>query len=107
MSETTPDTYALPLHNTMTLWGEMKEIFENMAHAANFVVSAGALENFEIRAAKEKNLPSFGNGRTVRNVLDECIDKHALNYSTGVIGKDEKFLLCSCDVSTVPNRNVL
>ena len=28
MSETTPDTYALPLHNTMTLWGEMKEIFD-------------------------------------------------------------------------------
>jgi len=28
LSETTPDTYALPLHNTMTLWGEMKEIFD-------------------------------------------------------------------------------
>lgn len=86
---------------------EMKQIFENMAHSSNFVVSEEAMLNFEIRANKEKNLLSFGNGRTVRNVLDESIDRHALNYGRGEIDKEKKFVLCGCDISTVPNTKVL
>lgn len=86
---------------------ELKMIFESMAHEAGFVVSADAMENFEIRISKEKALPSFGNGRTVRNVLDETLDHHALNFGNGTLSKDEKFLLCGCDVSTKPNTKVL
>lgn len=105
---------------------EMKEIFVAMAHAEGFVVSEEALENFEIRCAKERKLSSFGNGRTVRNILDETIDRHALNYGKGILSKKEsttannvpeelkewrndklKFVLCGCDVSTAVNKAVL
>lgn len=94
---------------------EMGQIFINMAKASNFSVSKSAMDNFYIRAEKEKTLPSFGNGRTVRNILDESIDRHALNYGQGVLadedsgmqGADCKFLLCSMDISTQPNMKVL
>lgn len=104
----------------------MKEIFVSMAHTEGFVVSEEALENFEIRCAKERKLSSFGNGRTVRNILDETIDRHALNYGKGVLSKKEsttandvpeelktwrndklKFVLCGCDVPTTVNKAVL
>lgn len=101
---------------------EMKEIFTSMANSEGFVVSAEALENFEIRCAKEKRLSSFGNGRTARNILDEAIDKHALNYGMGNLkvveiidgvevittsNADNRYVLCGCDVSTAVNENVL
>ncbi len=97
---------------------EMKEIFVAMAHSEGYVVSAKALENFEIRCAKERKLSSFGNGRTARNILDETLDRHALNYGKGVLTDDAnkpetvncdklKFVICGCDVSTAVNKNVL
>lgn len=97
---------------------EMKEIFVSMAHAEGFVVSEEALENFEIRCAKERKLSSFGNGRTARNILDETIDRHALNYGKGILTKNAsspdaeesdklRFVLCGCDVSTSVNKAVL
>lgn len=102
---------------------EMKEIFESMAHSEGFVVSMEALDNFEVRCEKERKLSSFGNGRTARNVLEESIDRHAVNYGNGTLsravinssGEAEKitdkaqnrFVLCGCDVSTVPNKAVL
>jgi stage V sporulation protein K len=101
---------------------EMKQIFVRMANTENFVVSEEALVNFEIRCQKEKNLASFGNGRTVRNILDETLDRHALNYEKGkltrsIVGKDgketvvgneeNKFILCGCDVSTTVNKSIL
>ena len=105
---------------------EMKEIFVSMAHAEGYVVSEEALENFEIRCAKERKLSSFGNGRTARNILDETLDRHALNYGKGLLTRKEnhssdgvpeelkewrndklKFVLCGCDVSTSVNKAVL
>lgn len=92
---------------------EMKQIFVAMAHEQGFVVSADALSNFEIRCAKEIKLSSFGNGRTVRNILDETIDRHAVNFGKGLLGdinkknEDNKFVLCGVDVSTSVNRNNL
>lgn len=79
---------------------EMKEIFTNMAHEQNFVVSKEALDNLEIRLAKEKKLKTFGNARTVRNVLDESIDKHSLNYIQKKIPENTRFYLCGEDVAT-------
>ena len=84
---------------------EMKDIFQSMAHQSGFVVSEQALNNFEIRCDKEKRLSSFGNGRTVRNILDESIDHHALNFGNGKLDKEQKYVLCGCDVSTVINKS--
>ena len=102
---------------------EMKEIFESMAHSEGFVVSAEALDNFEIRCEKERKLSSFGNGRTARNILEESIDRHAVNYGNNTLSRavfnnkgetekitdkaQNKFVLCGCDVNTVPNKAVL
>lgn len=101
---------------------EMKEIFTAMAHSEGFVVSSEALDNFGIRCAKEKQLSSFGNGRTARNILDETIDRHAMNYGDGTLAKISavngmpqesadvaklKFVLCGCDVNTSVNKAVL
>ena len=101
---------------------EMSKIFELMAHEQHFEVSQAAFENFAVRIEAERKLATFGNGRTVRNVLDESIDRHALHYGSGELSKftvngypaddkvpatDCKYLLCGIDVSTEINRNVL
>lgn len=101
---------------------EMKDIFQSMAHEKGYIVSQEALENFEIRCDRERRLSSFGNGRTARNILDECLDRHALNYGQDLLSRkaivngeeqiitdksQNKFVLCGCDVSTSPNKNVL
>ena len=96
---------------------EMKKIFESMANSEGFAVSGKALEKLEIRFEKEQKLSSFGNGRTVRNILDETIDRHALNYGNGNLVRDEsvneysnednKFMICPCDISTSINKAIL
>ena len=102
---------------------EMKQIFEAMAHSKGFAVSAEAMDNFEIRCERERKLSSFGNGRTARSILEETLDRHAVNYGNDALsrtvidadGKEEivadkaqnRFILCGCDVSTQPNKAVL
>lgn len=83
---------------------EMREIFIKMANANNFVVDEEALIAFDERITKERTLSSFGNGRTARNILNEAIDKHALNYMKGIISKENKFKLCKQDISTKLKR---
>lgn len=96
---------------------EMKQIFVAMAHAAKMAVSGEALEKFGVRVEKERKLSSFGNARTARNILDETLDRHALNWGQGNCIRVEgdvkydnnanKFMICGCDVSTAVNKNVL
>lgn len=77
---------------------ELREIFIHMANEKNFVVSAEALDKFDIRMEKERKQHSFGNARTVRNVLDETIDRHALNLMEKIISKEEKYRIVGIDV---------
>ena len=81
---------------------ELKEIFINMARDNNFVVDANALDKLEERFERERNLSSFGNGRTARNILDECIDKHAFNFKNNEIGIADKFKITEKDVNVYP-----
>ena len=81
---------------------ELKEIFVNMARNNNFVVDANALDKLEERFERERNLSSFGNGRTARNILDECIDKHAFNFKNKEIGISDKFKITEKDVNVYP-----
>lgn len=84
---------------------EMQEIFCSMAHSQNFAVSGEALKMLEIRLEKERQLRTFGNGRTVRNVLDEAIDRHSLNIVSGKLPPSERFRICGDDISTAVQRN--
>lgn len=81
---------------------ELKEIFVNMARDNNFVVDANALDKLEERFERERNLSSFGNGRTARNILDECIDKHAFNFKNREIDISDKFKITEKDVNVYP-----
>lgn len=83
---------------------EMKEIFAAMANEQGFAVSGEALERLEIRLSKERELRTFGNGRTVRNLLDEAIDKHSYNYVSKVIPETERYRICKEDISTSLKR---
>ena len=105
---------------------EMTQMFEYMAKKQGFVVTEAAKKRFMERAEKEMKLSSFGNGRTVRNILDEAIDKHALNYGSGKLAEcgsngvaaefivdeedkpvDNTYRICGIDVNTDPNKAVL
>lgn len=81
---------------------ELKEIFVNMARDNNFVVDANAIDKLEERFERERKLSSFGNGRTARNILDECIDKHAFNFKNREIGIADKFRITEKDVNVYP-----
>ena len=81
---------------------ELKEIFVNMARDNNFIVNADALDKLEERFERERKLSSFGNGRTARNILDECIDKHAFNFKNKEIGIADKFRITEKDVNVYP-----
>ena len=96
---------------------EMQEIFRMMANEAGFVVDAGAMENYDVRVSRERGLSSFGNGRTARNILDEALDKHALNYGQGLLAyvedgvehknEESRYVLRACDIGVSPNKAVL
>lgn len=77
---------------------EMREIFTIMARNHNFVIKDEAYDAFDVRISKERKLKSFGNGRTVRNILDETIDRHALNFMDKKIAPSDKYKICDIDI---------
>lgn len=83
---------------------ELDEIFCMMARQQGFEVDKSTYEVFQKRMDKERRIKSFGNARTVRNVLDETIDRHALNYIKNTIGKDMQYVICPEDISTELKR---
>lgn len=84
---------------------EMREIFVLMAKQNGFSVAPDALESFDERVAKERRLRSFGNARTARNILDESIDHHSLNFVDGKLDKKDRYCLRGMDISRELKRN--
>ena len=84
---------------------EMKEIFVLMAKQNGFTVAPDALESFDERVEKERRLRSFGNARTARNILDESIDHHSLNFVDGKLDKKDRYCLRGMDISRELKRN--
>ena len=76
---------------------EMRAIAQSMANQNDFVVDENAFSVFDALVARERKLKSFGNGRTVRNIIDKAIDRHTLNLARGVIPRDKRYVLCSED----------
>lgn len=60
---------------------EAEAIFRSMAKAADLKTSKEGIAKFRERYEEELKSPDFGNARTVRNILDEAISKHALRLS--------------------------
>lgn len=76
---------------------EMREILQFMAQKQGFVIDAKAMDHFDEIVIKERKAASFGNGRTVRNILDKAIDKHTLNLANGILTQEDRYRLCSQD----------
>lgn len=81
---------------------ELEGIFEMMAKERNFSVDVGAYSRLRERIANEKRNGYFGNARTIRNILDDTIDKHSLNFYDGHIEKNNKFTIMDVDISIYP-----
>ena len=84
---------------------ELRDIFTFMANEQNFCVDADAFVPFDERMKNERKLHSFGNARTVRNVLDESIDRHALNLMKKKVGDDKRFCLMAEDICPHVDKN--
>ena len=84
---------------------EMRQIFVMMAKQNGFEVAPDALYALDERVAKERRLRSFGNARTARNILDESIDRHSLNYVDGRLDRKDRYCLCGIDISRELKRN--
>jgi hypothetical protein len=73
-----------------------------MAKQKGFEVDNGCEGKLTYRFSLERSLSSWGNARTVRNVLEEAIDKHAVNFVKGLLAPNEKYVLKDVDISTEP-----
>lgn len=72
---------------------EMRQILQYMAKKNNFVVDSMAFVEFDKLVMRERASKSFGNARTVRNILDKALDKHALNLVTGKLAPESRYVL--------------
>ncbi len=81
---------------------ELTEIAFKMASEQDLVLTADAMDAISVRLTKEKDLPSWGNARTVRNIIDESINRHALRVQY-IKDKKEQFTITRDDVSTKCN----
>jgi hypothetical protein len=64
---------------------ELNHIFLEMAIEVGLTVSAAAQNTFKDYMTESMKDYHFGNARTVRNVLDSCINKHSLNLKKGIV----------------------
>lgn len=76
---------------------EAEDIFKSMAKGAGLRVSKEGMEKFRERYEVELTKADFGNARTVRNILDEAISKHALRLTRDKKAKAN--LITSADIS--------
>lgn len=76
---------------------ELQQILTLMARKSGFTVHDSAFAEFDDIMLKERLSLSFGNARTVRNVLEKAIDKHALNVVTGKLSPQKRYVLCEED----------
>ena len=84
---------------------ELGEIFIKMAKDKGFSVSEDIPSFFE-RIKRERTLPSWGNARTVRNILEESIDRHAVRFQREKISKDKMLMLEDEDISKYTKKTI-
>lgn len=83
---------------------EAEDIFKSMAQKAGLMISKDGMAQFRERYKVELNNEDFGNARTVRNILDESISRHALRVSRDK--KAKQSLLTSDDISTEIRKTI-
>lgn len=84
--------------------GEAELIFKNMAKGEKLSVSKDGMEKFRKRYALEMQSDDFGNARTVRNILDEAISRHALRMSRDKRAKAT--VIEAADIGAAPRKAI-
>lgn len=80
---------------------DYQHILLNLAHDKNLTVSEEYLRKFVEKMKIEKTKRNFGNARTVRNIFEKTIDKHAVNLKNGTLKAEDKFKLKVCDIEGI------
>lgn len=80
---------------------ELQQIFISLAGKEGFNISSEIMNLFIDRIAYESKQPNFGNARTVRNIIDKIIDRHAVNLMDGVDTPEEKYILTQYDMPEI------
>lgn len=83
---------------------EPGEIFTKMANSEGFCITAEIMEEFSVYITQARNNANFGNARTVRNILDKCLDRHAVNLMDLRITKKDTYKLLGIDFPDM-NKN--
>ena len=78
---------------------EMKEIFTRLANEAGYCVDEGAYEKLEMRITEQMHSKNFGNARSIRNIFQKALDRHAYNVMTGVISEDKVYMITGADIT--------
>lgn len=86
---------------------EMIKIMEIMAKEQNFNIGNDCNYILCKRIDNERQLKSFGNARTARNIVDESIDKHTLNLSKGVLKQEDRYIIKEIDINENIRKNTI
>lgn len=78
---------------------ELWDIFNAMAKDMGYKVAEDVRSLFDRRINLERVMDSWGNARTVRRILSESIDNHAVNYGKLGMAKNMRHVICKEDVS--------
>lgn len=77
---------------------DLRKIFVSMARDAGYSVSDDMWEDFDAIMLYLSTQNSWGNARTVRNVLEQVIDNHAVRFIRENLPKEQKHLLTMLDL---------
>lgn len=82
---------------------DMCAIFRMMAQQKGYTLDLGAEQNLLQRIQNERPLPSFGNARTARSILDEAMEKHAYHFIAHKLPEEQRYVLSAKDLSVNPH----
>lgn len=81
---------------------DMCTIFRAMAKSKGYTLDLGAEQNLLVRIQNERPLPSFGNARTARSILDEAMERHAYHFIAHKLPEEQRYVISARDLSTEP-----
>ncbi len=84
---------------------DLRDIAIKIGIEEGFVISNDGMDAILVRLSKERNKNTWGNARTVRNVIDETISNHAMRVNTNKNHPD-KFVLTNEDVDKNCHENI-
>lgn len=85
---------------------ELCQIAISMAGEKGFAIDGNAFQNLTERLESERKSSSWGNARTVRSVIEESIDNHAVNFQKGVIPSDTRYKIMQEDIKVVVSKHI-